>query len=112
MLLCDGCGTGWHLYCLQPALSTVPAGTWVCPGCTATGITAAQIEARERRRQEECQQLDGRTIERRFPDPLTLARREQRGVIRFRSTELPGEVFEATYEGGGTRKQTTAHPTT
>ncbi|PNH01248.1 PHD and RING finger domain-containing protein 1 [Tetrabaena socialis] len=93
MLLCDGCGTGWHLYCLQPALSTVPTGTWVCPGCTTTGITAAQIEAREvrervprrgarfltapqRRRQEECQQLDGRTIERCFPDPLTLVRWE------------------------------------
>ena len=28
MLLCDGCGTGWHLYCLRPVLKSVPQGTW------------------------------------------------------------------------------------
>ncbi|PNH03439.1 Gag-Pol polyprotein [Tetrabaena socialis] len=62
MLLCDGCGTGWHLYCLQPRYRLY--------------LPAPHIEARERRRQEECQQLDGRTIERCFPDPLTLVRWE------------------------------------
>jgi hypothetical protein len=40
MLLCDGCGTGWHTFCLRPPLSTVPEGDWLCPGCVALGRTA------------------------------------------------------------------------
>ncbi|KXZ41347.1 hypothetical protein GPECTOR_529g524 [Gonium pectorale] len=31
MLLCDSCGTGWHLHCLTPLLKRVPGGTWTCP---------------------------------------------------------------------------------
>ena len=36
-LLCDGdeCGKAYHLYCLQPPLSTVPVGRWLCPACKA-----------------------------------------------------------------------------
>jgi hypothetical protein len=33
-LLCDECNTGYHTYCLQPALSSVPQGQWVCPPCS------------------------------------------------------------------------------
>ncbi|KXZ54996.1 hypothetical protein GPECTOR_3g160 [Gonium pectorale] len=33
MLLCDACGTGWHMLCLVPQLSAVPSGQWVCPKC-------------------------------------------------------------------------------
>ena len=33
MLLCDGCGAGWHLQCLTPALAAVPDGDWFCPRC-------------------------------------------------------------------------------
>jgi hypothetical protein len=33
MLLCDVCGAGWHLNCLQPALDTVPEGEWLCDTC-------------------------------------------------------------------------------
>ena len=43
MLLCDGCGTGWHLACLQPPLSDVPPGAWVCPVCTAAGVDPATL---------------------------------------------------------------------
>ncbi|HSG21073.1 MAG TPA: DDE-type integrase/transposase/recombinase, partial [Burkholderiaceae bacterium] len=43
MLLCDVCNTGWHLYCLQPPLTAVPAGDWVCPACTSQGITKAAV---------------------------------------------------------------------
>ena len=46
MLLCDSCGTGWHTYCLRPALTRIPDGTWVCPTCTDKGITPDQVEAR------------------------------------------------------------------
>jgi hypothetical protein len=42
MLLCDYCLEGWHMGCLEPALTSVPAGIWLCPHC---------VEA-ERARQE------------------------------------------------------------
>jgi hypothetical protein len=46
MLLCDGCGTGWHTYCLQPPLATVPYGTWICPYCEARGLTIAEVDSK------------------------------------------------------------------
>ena len=33
-LLCDECNKGYHTYCLQPALPSVPQGQWVCPPCS------------------------------------------------------------------------------
>jgi hypothetical protein len=33
MLLCDGCGAGWHLECLPQPLSAVPDGDWYCGRC-------------------------------------------------------------------------------
>ncbi|VEN39205.1 unnamed protein product [Callosobruchus maculatus] len=33
MLLCDGCDQGFHMYCLEPPLDSVPEGAWYCPGC-------------------------------------------------------------------------------
>jgi len=39
MLLCGtadgsaGCGTGYHIFCLDPPLGCVPAGDWFCPQC-------------------------------------------------------------------------------
>jgi hypothetical protein len=33
MLLCDGCGAGWHLECLPQPLSAVPEGDWYCGRC-------------------------------------------------------------------------------
>jgi hypothetical protein len=35
MLLCDGCGEGWHLECLSPLLFEVPDGDWFCGRCAA-----------------------------------------------------------------------------
>ena len=32
MLVCD-CKKGFHIYCLSPALETVPEGDWTCPTC-------------------------------------------------------------------------------
>ncbi|GIL83832.1 hypothetical protein Vretifemale_12544, partial [Volvox reticuliferus] len=45
MLLCDGCGTGWHTYCLRPPLSHIPEGEWVCPRCEAKGIQVSDLQA-------------------------------------------------------------------
>jgi hypothetical protein len=46
MLLCDGCGSGWHMYCLSPPLTAVPDGVWVCPSCEAAGVDKASVELR------------------------------------------------------------------
>lgn len=43
MLLCDGCGTGWHMACLQPPLQRVPEGVWICPMCVAAGVDPDQL---------------------------------------------------------------------
>jgi hypothetical protein len=33
MLLCDICNAGYHTFCLQPTLTSIPEGCWVCPVC-------------------------------------------------------------------------------
>jgi hypothetical protein len=35
-LLCDGrgCTRAYHLHCLQPPLTAVPKGQWLCPICS------------------------------------------------------------------------------
>lgn len=34
LLLCDRCDKGFHLYCLQPKLNSLPTGNWFCHGCS------------------------------------------------------------------------------
>jgi hypothetical protein len=34
MLICDGCDNGYHMFCLQPPLESIPAGDWFCVSCT------------------------------------------------------------------------------
>ena len=33
MLLCDRCNKGFHTFCLQPPLTSIPFGNWFCPAC-------------------------------------------------------------------------------
>ncbi|KAI0065783.1 hypothetical protein BV25DRAFT_1879666 [Artomyces pyxidatus] len=33
MLLCDNCDSGFHMFCLDPPLLSVPKGQWYCPTC-------------------------------------------------------------------------------
>lgn len=38
ILLCDGCDRGYHMYCLDPPLSSIPRTEWYCVKClTAAG---------------------------------------------------------------------------
>ncbi len=37
LMLCDGCNTGYHTFCLNPPLSTVPEGDFFCSACTTAG---------------------------------------------------------------------------
>lgn len=33
ILLCDSCDAEYHMFCLDPPLSSVPKGNWYCPEC-------------------------------------------------------------------------------
>ncbi|KAF8313245.1 hypothetical protein DL93DRAFT_1185349 [Clavulina sp. PMI_390] len=33
MLLCDGCDRGYHTYCLNPPIPSIPKGQWFCHAC-------------------------------------------------------------------------------
>lgn len=35
IVLCDGCDHAYHIYCMQPALTSVPEGKWFCGKCDA-----------------------------------------------------------------------------
>lgn len=34
LLLCDGCNRGFHIFCLDPPLDSVPEGNWICDHCS------------------------------------------------------------------------------
>lgn len=34
LLFCDDCDRGYHMYCLKPALTQPPEGSWSCKLCT------------------------------------------------------------------------------
>ncbi|GAB4818110.1 hypothetical protein N2152v2_005156 [Parachlorella kessleri] len=54
MLICDGCGKGFHTYCLQPPLRAIPAGTWHCQRCLDhRAVPPNQPQQREHGDQEE-----------------------------------------------------------
>ncbi|KAG0311309.1 hypothetical protein BGZ97_011943, partial [Linnemannia gamsii] len=33
MMMCENCDKGWHCYCLDPPLESVPTGAFYCDGC-------------------------------------------------------------------------------
>ncbi|GAB5585049.1 lysine-specific demethylase 5C isoform X4 [Prionailurus iriomotensis] len=33
LILCDGCGDNYHIFCLMPPLPEIPRGVWRCPKC-------------------------------------------------------------------------------
>ena len=39
MIICDGCDTGYHTYCVTPLLSTIPEGDWHCTACACTTLS-------------------------------------------------------------------------
>jgi hypothetical protein len=42
MLLCDSCNAGYHLFCLEPPLKSIPAGDWFCGSCSHESAAASQ----------------------------------------------------------------------
>jgi hypothetical protein len=43
LLLCDMCGSGYHMHCMQPVIKTPPAGAWLCHDCVRDGLTPADV---------------------------------------------------------------------
>jgi len=86
LLLCDACDMGWHTFCLDPPLATIPSGEWFCPNCTARDDHHG-----ERRRR-------GRPPGRRSERTETLVRPQQRRTRRRRRrscrTARPKEEVE------------------
>ena len=120
LLLCDYCNSGFHTYCLQPP-QQVPEGCWICPGCSAQGITEQDIEhrqqERERQQQREAQpnlfpsaqtkkrdaaakELDGRLVHRAFKDPSTGKVRKYWGRLHFTCEDNRPYYFKLVYEDG------------
>ncbi|KAJ9511832.1 hypothetical protein QJQ45_004389 [Haematococcus lacustris] len=46
MLVCDGCGKGYHTFCLTPPMAAVPPDTRLCLGCHATGVSVDEVQQR------------------------------------------------------------------
>ncbi|KAI0244138.1 hypothetical protein L0F63_001281 [Massospora cicadina] len=47
LLLCDSCEVGFHLYCLEPKLETIPEGDWFCPTCLKSREAKFEFERGE-----------------------------------------------------------------
>jgi hypothetical protein len=122
MLLCDHCGTGWHMRCLAPPLKRKPRGTWVCPDCHAVGITPEAVDrkpapaprpevlpspfldAGTRRRMDAAKAYDGAPLTRKVKDPATGSFVERRGTLSFLGAAARPNVFLATYTDGTTER--------
>ena len=65
MLTCDSCNRCWHTYCLDPPLTRVPRGDWLCSECVKSGVNlttlrTARAELYHVRSQRQAPQRAGR----------------------------------------------------
>lgn len=124
MLLCDGCGTGWHTMCLTPKLTQVPKDEWLCPRCTEDGVTINDLraarrhdtpevgqllrgkpvplfkDAKFRRTRQELRAFDGRTIAHRTR--AGSKETAQLGVVRYMGDDAGNKCFRVLFRDGST----------
>eukprot|EP00775_Hariotina_reticulata_P013865 gene13865-biopygen15796 len=121
LLLCDMCNSGYHMQCLQPPVTAVPTGVWLCHDCVADGLTAADVAERQAQRdlvQEQRQQpnmfpdaamsrrdkaaavLHGRLVVKVWNDSVTGQPRPYWGRVHFRGAEYRPNYFVVVYEDG------------
>lgn len=43
LIVCDGCGSNFHMECVEPPLTAVPEGSWFCSSCKHTKRTGPSI---------------------------------------------------------------------
>ncbi|KAJ9520169.1 hypothetical protein QJQ45_030084, partial [Haematococcus lacustris] len=115
MLLCDGCGTGWHTYCLTPALDAVPEGDWLCPRCVGAGVTYGEVKDRQLlaapappplqdpflskavlSKIKAARELHGRVVH----CPASKAAPERWGVVTYKGDECRPKYFRITFQDG------------
>ena len=53
LLLCDGCDKGFHTYCLQPPLKSIPKGDWFCSSCIQERVKDGQVVIAQNDKNEE-----------------------------------------------------------
>ena len=111
MLLCDGCGTGWHTMCLKPPLPGVPEGQWICPRCVEFGrelppeeVQPIQVPQRvlfpgKAARDERAKALVGRRVKREY----RVGRRKHvaEGVLKWRGEQHRPYYFLVEWDGDG-----------
>lgn len=109
MLLCDGCNAGYHLWCLEPPLTAVPEGYFICPKCAAAGVTEQQIDMRQQQTAEQQQRRQAYQEFKRVANPSALQKRRDTEnaklhnmLVKKSSThgELWGKIF---YRGPGVK---------
>ncbi|KIY96367.1 hypothetical protein MNEG_11595 [Monoraphidium neglectum] len=122
LLLCDGCGRGWHNGCLASPLTEIPPAeeVWVCPDCLASGVTELEAagrraaagpearlpegvvfpNARARRYLQECAELEGRVVAKQFAHPVHQKPHTYWGRVHFRGKEARPEYFLVRYTDG------------
>jgi hypothetical protein len=91
LLICELCARGYHTRCLQPQLTAIPEGLWICPGCVSEGGTIADAERKQAQRQEA---IDRSNLPNLYPDVATKRRDQQaeqlHGRLIRKSWVLPG----------------------
>ena len=126
MLLCDGCNTGWHMQCLEPLLTSVPKGDWLCPTCVQLGIkpvarveVAPKPESRQtrlfltkaqRNAAAQAAKLDGSKVVRALRTQRGKSTRmiDHVGTLRFQGPEARPFFFVVEYDTGHKEPMTLA----
>eukprot|EP00775_Hariotina_reticulata_P015084 gene15084-biopygen1096 len=119
LLICELCAEGYHMKCLQPQLTTLPEGLWICQPCADAGGTLAEAQRKQAQRQEaldratlpnlypdaavkrrdqQAQQLHGRLIHKSWAEPGKSSRRWFWGRLHYRGPLTRPNYFVAVYE--------------
>eukprot|EP00941_MAST-03F_sp_MAST-3F-sp1_P005500 g5500.t1 len=80
LILCDGvgCGRAFHMYCLDPPLSKIPRGLWICPVCLGDEPESMKTKKvkREKKLAKKKRRKDGET------DSSTSESDQEKGFVR------------------------------
>jgi hypothetical protein len=115
--------------CLDPKLTAVPDGDWLCPRCVSDGITAAQLQSAVtqrktqqaldaapnlfpdkamRQRDSTAGQLHGRLIKQSFRDRSTNRLRPFWGRLHYMGEQRRPRYYDVYFEDGDVYQYTVA----
>lgn len=110
MIVCDGCGKAWHIWCVTPPLKVVPQTTWVCEACSMLGYQPSPSTFGDgayrppptvtaRLRDERGLALHGRRVMKEF-DVGPGVKEQHEGTVLFEATAHPPYRFRIRYDDG------------